>query len=67
MGFFLAGFFASKYIKAHQTATYFKASETWFEFGTSLKQINGKCLASNETLNTFKEKESQYILGMLQN
>jgi len=58
IGFIIAGFFASKYTKAKQAATYFKASEEWFEFGTPLKKINGKCITDMETMNIFDEKET---------
>lgn len=63
VGFIIAGFFASKYVKAQQSATYFKASEEWFEFGTPLKEINGRCVANNETMNMFDEKEDPSYLS----
>jgi len=36
----------------------FKASDDWFEFGTPLKEINGRCITANETMNIFNEKET---------
>lgn len=62
-GFILAGFFASKYVKANQTAKYFKASDEWFEFGKPMQEINGKCLTSNQTMNIFEEKETPKYLS----
>ncbi len=64
VGFIVAGFFASNYVKAQQAATYFEASEEWFEFGTPLKEINGKCISQNATMNIFEEKESSSYLSL---
>jgi len=61
MGFIIAGFFASKYIENKQ-ANYFKPSEEWFEFGTPLNEIQGKCIHPNETMNIFNEKEAPLYL-----
>lgn len=58
VGFILAGFFGSKYVKAQQSANYFKASDDWFEFGKPLTQINGRCITTNETKYIFDENET---------
>lgn len=55
IGFIIAGYMASKYVKTNQSANYFKASDNWYEFGTPLKEINGKCITS-ATTNIFKDK-----------
>jgi len=62
VGFIIAGYMASKYVKANQAAIYFKASDDWYEFGTPLKEINGKCITSNNTTNIFKDKDAPKYL-----